>query len=446
MGSSSADDTSGGERQIQIRLKTVHPEYSVPDTILSVPVSVDQGALNSLVKSLVDRDPVPLFDFIIAEDLLRTDLAGFLAIHDEISPEVVLDILYIEQQTPPKPKKNVSHDDWVAGVAAMGNFVVSGCYDNTVTLWSNPLGQDESASGTKLATIPSHAGPVRAVAWIDLDDEFGTFASTSHDQILMLHKWNHKSQKVEVMNACKGHKRSVDCVAVDPTKNQIASGSYDGQLKIWSAKISTTVDQNGADEDDEVSEQKKSKIDGLTCGKPLTRTPLVTLVGHKEGVSGVTWLDHSHEVCTSSLDHTVKIWDTENGGMKSELVGNKAFFGLSYSNQNRLLLTAACERTIRAYDPRSTEGLLVKSAYASHQGWITCVDWCGGIEHPNLFVSGSHDSLVKMWDIRSYRTPLYDLTGHTDRVMCCNWSEPDFIVSGGTDNDMKIFSSQPKKN
>ena len=78
-------------------------------------------------------------------------------------------------------------------------------------------------------------------------------------------------------------------------------------------------------------------------------------------------LDQSSEVCTSSLDHTIKIWDTENGGMKSELVGNKAFFGLSYSRQHKLLLTAGCERTIRMYDPRSTEGVLVKSAYASHQ-------------------------------------------------------------------------------
>ena len=146
------------------------------------------------------------------------------------------------------------------------------------------------------------------------------------------------------------------------------------QLKIWSAKVATEPSSvNGAgdndddDDDDNDTENKKSKLDGLSCGKPLTRTPLMTLVGHKEGVSGVTWLDQSSEVCTASMDHTIKVWDTENGGMKSELVGNKAFFGISYSRHHRLLLTAGCERTIRMYDPRSTEGLLVKSAYASHQ-------------------------------------------------------------------------------
>ena len=47
----------------------------------------------------------------------------------------------------------------------------------------------------------------------------------------MLHKWNRKTNAIETMNACKGHKRSVDCVAVDPTKSFVASGSYDAQVK-----------------------------------------------------------------------------------------------------------------------------------------------------------------------------------------------------------------------
>ena len=46
----------------------------------------------------------------------------------------------------------------------------------------------------------------------------------------MLHKWNRKTNQVETLNACKGHKRSVDCIAVDATKSLIASGSYDAQV------------------------------------------------------------------------------------------------------------------------------------------------------------------------------------------------------------------------
>ncbi len=69
---------------------------------------------------------------------------------------------------------------------------------------------------------------------------------------------------------------------------------------------------------------------------------------------------------TASWDHTLRIWDAETSSLKTELVGNKAFFGVSYSPEKKMLLTAGSERTIRMYDPMSTDGLLVKSAYASH--------------------------------------------------------------------------------
>ena len=52
-------------------------------------------------------------------------------------------------------------------------------------------------------------------------------------------------------------------------------------------------------------------------------------------------------MCTASWDHTIKIWDMEMGGMKTELVGNKSFFDLSYSHLNHTVITASADRTIR---------------------------------------------------------------------------------------------------
>lgn len=61
--------------QVPIRLKTIHSEYSVPDNTLSVPLTVDPEGLNNLVKGLLRKEvDVPAFDFIIADDLLRTGI------------------------------------------------------------------------------------------------------------------------------------------------------------------------------------------------------------------------------------------------------------------------------------------------------------------------------------------------------------------------------------
>lgn len=46
----------------------------------------------------------------------------------------------------------------------------------------------------------------------------------------------------------------------------------------------------------------------------------------------------------------------------------------------------------------NAEGELVKSTFTSHTGWVTCLAWSPVNEH--LFMSGSYDTVVKLWDTR----------------------------------------------
>ena len=118
--------------------------------------------------------------------------------------------------------------------------------------------------------------PVRAVKFINVDDDQNaTFASVSHDQTVMLYQYKNATNTIENMNVGKGHARSVDCIAVDPTQQYLATGSFDSSLKIWSANL-TNVDE----------EVKQSEVKKAKNNKAPTRTPLITLAGHKEGISG----------------------------------------------------------------------------------------------------------------------------------------------------------------
>lgn len=105
------------------------------------------------------------------------------------------------------------------------------------------------------------------------------------------------------------------------------------------------------DEEDE-SSSKKPKSDHGNI-----RTPIVTLQGHREAISGVEWINED-SILTSSWDHTLKIWDLNLGGIKSEMSGNKSFFDMSYSKINGMIITASADKNLRLYDPRSIRKFL----------------------------------------------------------------------------------------
>ena len=232
---SSGDSEKNNASQIQVKFRTTNEKYAVPDTTISIPTTIECEGLNKLIKNLLEESSSSdieneiskvQFDFILLDELIRGSLSDVLSTKEDVSFETVFEILYIEKQRPPDPKKNVNHDDWVAGVSgstlifqykswlecsylkvfiiflvnsynfirllAMGDFVISACYDNTISIW-------ELETGIKKLTIPGHCGPARAVTWIDLAESstntnsspsfVGTFASTSHDQTVMLYRY-----------------------------------------------------------------------------------------------------------------------------------------------------------------------------------------------------------------------------------------------------------------
>ncbi|KAK9879387.1 hypothetical protein WA026_006457 [Henosepilachna vigintioctopunctata] len=409
------------ERNLSIILKTKQEEFAIPDSVHLVPIDSDEKSLNDLVNGVLKESHADIlkrkkFDFICLGELLRTSLDEHLKTKS-ITTEITLDIEYVLRTPAPAPEDTILHDDWVSGIHTCSDkWILTGCYDNTIKLWTS--------HGKAITSLKEHTNIVKEVKWISETDSHKGFVSVSHDLTGILWAWEDDTTTAKPFLTLKGHSRGIDCVGVSPNSERLATGGWDTTLKIWSACLEKDIGEPIA---------KKAKVN------MDVRTPLHTLEGHKETISAVSWIDN-HDIVTSSMDHTIKIWDAELNGIKNEIVGQKAFLSSSWSPLTKSLLATSADQYIRLYDPRSTEGLLCKTTFTSHTGWVSSVDWSPYSEY--LFLSGGYDAKVKLWDTRSSKAPLYDMQGHDGQVLKVDWSNKKYLISGGADNRVHIFKNK----
>ncbi|XP_063613078.1 ribosome biogenesis protein WDR12 homolog [Penaeus indicus] len=424
---------------VLVKFITKQKQYAVPGVSVSVPADASNEDLNEIIKtyicqgSKIKAEDVPTFDFIVEGQILRRLLDRHLQKLGK-SFENVINIEYFERLPPPTPKESLIHDDWVSSVHATEEWLLTGCYDNTLHIWDvKNLGRGRIKDAHKLK-IPAHNAPVKAVTWAKTDSDVKSFISTSIDQSALIWKWDSNSNTVECVNRCCGHSQSVECVAVDQTKGLFVTGSWDTRLKVWTVDDKKQNANIQKEKEEEESENKKSKGD-----KVPKMTPLLTMAGHSETVGGVVWTDVS-EIASASWDHTIRIWDTDIGGIKTQIAGNCAFFCISWSPLNKTLITGCADNYIRLYDPRSSEGTLCQQRFASHTKWVSSVSWSSNNQY--TFVSGGYDNTVKQWDARSPKAPMYDLIGHKKRVEAVDWSHSKYIISGSQDCTVKAYTAK----
>jgi RNA polymerase sigma factor (sigma-70 family) len=304
-----------------------------------------------------------------------------------------------------------------------GKMLASGGHDQMVRLW-------DVASGKELHRFEGHQNSVLTVAFTP---DGKTLASGSIDRTVRL--WDPATGKSRGVLA--GHKEVVNGVAFAPDGAMLASGSDDGTVRLWdpaTGKGRRTIDCRHG-KVTALAFAPDSHIlatghgDNRIClwdvrtGKelrswqahPFRPTTLAFAPDGKTLISGGVW------------DTAIHFWEVATGKeLRRFDAHSSAAIRLAYTGDGKTLLSAGRDRTVRAWDPASGAGRLVRTWEG--QG-LNTYDFS-----PDLKTLASSDFLdhsVRLWDLTSNRGPRV-LGKHTDRIDCVAFAPDGKVLASGS--------------
>lgn len=234
----------------------------------------------------------------------------------------------------------------------------------------------------------------------------------------------------------------------------LLSGCGDSSIKLWDLKQQDILREEN--EVDANLHQDPSSYDNFEYDNPISTFSNIATIPqkshHKFGISCIQWWPYDTGMfASSSFDHSVKIWDTNELIPVHSFNLNNRVYNIDTCGENGLIATANDQPFIRLLDLHSTSSA---HTLLGHRGRTLVVKWHP--INPNLLASGGFDGEVKIWDIRRsksclckldmLRTNNDDYTGkassraHLSPVNGLVWDELGSILyTAGNDDKIKVW-------
>jgi eukaryotic-like serine/threonine-protein kinase len=164
----------------------------------------------------------------------------------------------------------------------------------------------------------------------------------------------------------RGHAKAVNTVAYAPDGQTLASGSWDKTVKIWKTGTWELLDSFDSGNTDSVysvtfsPDGKLLAVGGRDQGETHTarifevgswKEPRAVLAGHKERVEFVAFSPDGQLLATASWDGTVKLWRVSDGKEIMTIRGHAAaVYCVAFSPDSKLLATCSADKTVKLWD------------------------------------------------------------------------------------------------
>ncbi|KAK3095524.1 hypothetical protein FSP39_015646 [Pinctada imbricata] len=282
----------------------------------------------------------------------------------------------------PITKLHACHKDWITDCkwSNTGEYLVTSSTDFNLKIW-------DIKTGSEKTRLTGHMASINHIAY-----SYGCIVSTCSDGSVKI--WSHKGTEITTLY---GHSQCANGCDLLVRVSKESEVEKEPDLSDWSAEPDQTEEKSAKES------KKQIKVEDVivaTCSddgtarlwRPLQANELANLTGHSDRVISVAADTHGN-ICTTSLDKSVKLW-------KPELKPDRTQHG--------------------------------------HNAEIT---FCVCSPHKDVLLTGSRDGVLKIWDLVSPEMASLEVKAHTKSINTACFLEAFAkvftIVTGG--NDCKII-------
>lgn len=255
-------------------------------------------------------------------------------------------------------------------------------------------------------------------------------------------------KNIRLANTLTGHSQDVRSVVIDPEGKIVASGSFDGTIKIWNLETGELIRTlTGHSEAGEIVSSVAISPDGKTIvsssngyGGTIkiwdleTGELLDTLPAQPSGVSFVTISPDSNILASGSEDGKIQLWQVESGQPLATLSGHLGtVFSVAFSPDGKTLASGSQDGSIKLWNLTNFNGEEGFSTAPVRQlsGHVGTVFSVAFRPDGKILASGSGDNTIKLWDL-SKNKEIGTFLGHAGTMFSVAFSPDGETLAGGT--------------
>lgn len=157
-------------------------------------------------------------------------------------------------------------------------------------------------------------------------------------------------------------------------------------------------------------------------------------VGHTQTIFAMAMSNDNKNVVTAGADLTVRVWDVASGRNLHTLIGHtKAIYTVAFSPDGKFIASADSAGVVLVWNTAS--GRIYRRLVGSGAEILQLAFSADG----QRLSTGDRTGRINIWSLRSITAPTI-LEGHNDYVQAIAFSEDDrYLVSGSKDQTVKIW-------